>query len=60
MKQLIKRLKYKMEKQDTNYKCAILVSIRVACLLYKLAHAIDFLQGNELFVIKKFVVHLIL
>jgi hypothetical protein len=60
VEQLIERLKHKMEKKDTYYKCAILIRIRVAYSLYKLIHAHDFLQHNELFVIKKSIVHLIL
>jgi hypothetical protein len=32
-----------MEKKDTKYRCAIHVSIRVACSLYKLAHASEYL-----------------
>ncbi len=49
MRQLTKKLKHKMEKKDTKYKCAILVNIRVACSLYKLAHASKYLQCSELF-----------
>jgi hypothetical protein len=43
-----------------NYKCAILVSIKVACLLFKLVDAIDFLQCSELFANKKSTIHLVL
>jgi hypothetical protein len=60
VEQLTERLKHKMEKKDTNYKCAIPIRIRVTYLLYKLIHALDFLQHNELFVIEKSIVHLIL
>jgi hypothetical protein len=59
VKQLSERMKHKMETQDANYKCAILVNIRVTCLLYKLVDAIDFLQCNELFVIGKSTIHLV-
>lgn len=58
VRQLIEKLKHKMEKKDTKYKCAILVSIRIACSFYKLAHALEYLQCSELFAIGKSIVHL--
>jgi hypothetical protein len=60
MRQLTKKLKHKMEKTNTTYKCVVLVSIRVACSLYKLAHATKYLQCSELFTIGKSTFHLVL
>jgi hypothetical protein len=60
VKQLSEKVKHKMETQAVNYKCAILVSIKVACLLFKLVDAIDFLQCSELFANKKSTIHLVL
>jgi hypothetical protein len=59
VRQLIEKLKHIMEKKDTKYKCIILVSIRVACSLYKLVHALKYLQCSELFAIGKSIVHLV-
>jgi hypothetical protein len=42
VRQLIEKLKHKMEK-DTKHRCMILVSIKVACSLYKLRHASEYL-----------------
>ncbi len=60
MKQLTEKLKHKMEKKDTTYRCAVQVNIRVACSLYKLAHVAEYLQCSELFTIRKFTFHLVL
>ncbi len=60
VRQPIKRLKHKMEKKDMRYRCIILMNIKVACLLYKLAHASHYLQCNEFFIIGKSTVHLVL
>jgi len=49
-----------MEKKDTKYRCVVPVSIRVACSLYKLAHAAKYLQCSELFVIGKSTFHFVL
>ncbi len=49
VKQLTKKLKHKMEEKDTKYRSTILVSIKVACSLYKLAHASEYLQYSEFF-----------
>jgi flavorubredoxin len=43
VRQLIEKLKHKMDKKDTKYMCMIHVSMRVACSLYKLAHASEYL-----------------
>jgi len=48
-----------MQKHDTNYKCIVLVNIRVTCALYKLAHALEYLQCNEFFAIGKSTIHLV-
>ncbi len=42
VRQLIKRLKHKMENKNMRYRCIILVNIKVACMLYKLAHASNY------------------
>jgi hypothetical protein len=42
------------------YRCAILVGIRVVCLLYKLAHGVDYLQCNKMFAIGKSSVNMVL
>jgi hypothetical protein len=49
-----------MEKNDTQHICVVLVSTTVACSLYKLAHAFEYLQWNKLFTIKKSTIHLVL
>jgi hypothetical protein len=49
-----------MEKKNTTYKCVVLVNIQVAHSLYKLVHATEFLQCNELFAIGKSPIHLVL
>ncbi len=33
MRQLIKRLMQKMQKQDKNYKCVVPLSIKITCAL---------------------------
>jgi hypothetical protein len=48
-----------MQKHDTNYKCAILMSIIVAYALYKWVHASKYLQCSEFFVIGKSTIHLV-
>jgi hypothetical protein len=44
----------------TQHRSVVLVSTRVACSLYKLAHAFEYLQCNKLFTIKKSTIHLVL
>ncbi len=36
------------------------IGIKIACLLYKLTHIVDYLECNELFVINKFFVNMVL
>jgi hypothetical protein len=60
VRQLIKKLKHKMEKKDTTHKCVVPVSIMVACSLYKLAHIAKYLQCSDLFAIGKSTFHLVL
>jgi hypothetical protein len=60
VRQLPKRLKWKMQKHDTNYKCIVLVNIRIACALYKLTHASEYLQCSDFFAIGKSTIHLVL
>jgi hypothetical protein len=60
MKHLTNQLKHKMEKECTRYRCVVLVNIYVACSLYKLAHGYEYLQCNELFVVGKSTIHLVL
>ncbi len=61
MRQLILKLKHKMEKkEDTKYKCVVPVNIKVTCSLYKLAHVAKYLQCSEHFIIRKSIVHLVL
>lgn len=60
VQQLTERLRPLIGKKDTRYRFAIPVGIRVACSLYKLAHAADYLQCSELFAIGKSTVHLVL
>ncbi len=57
---MLEKLKHRMEKKNLKFRCAVVVSIKVACFLYKLAHAVEYLQCNKLFVIGKSIVHLIL
>jgi hypothetical protein len=45
------KLRATIEKNDTNYRLAIPVEIRVFCCLYKLAHAVNMLSYSELFAI---------
>jgi hypothetical protein len=49
-----------MVKKYTRYKCEVLMSIKVTCSLYKLAHAFKYLQCNEFFAIRKYIIHLIM
>jgi hypothetical protein len=60
VRQLIEKLKHKMEKKDTKYMCMTPESIKVACSFYKLAHGLEYLQCNELFAIGKSTIHLML
>ncbi len=60
MKQLIQRLKHKMVKKNTKFKCALHVDIRITCSLYKLVHTSKYIHCSELFTIRKSIVHLIL
>jgi hypothetical protein len=53
------KLKHLMQK-DTKYRFVIHVGIHVACSSYKLIHGAKCLQCNELFVIGKLIVHLVL
>jgi hypothetical protein len=49
-----------MEKKKWGrYRCAIFISICVACSFYKLIHGVKYLQCNEMFVIGKSIVHLV-
>ncbi len=49
-----------MEKNDTMYRCVILMNIRVACSLYKLAHAYEYLQCSQFLTIEMSIIHLVL
>jgi hypothetical protein len=49
-----------MHKKDTTYCYTIFMTIRVTCFLYKIAHDIEYLHCNELCVVGKSIVHLIL
>lgn len=60
VQQLIERLKFLMQKKDTTYCYAILVTIWVACSLYKLVHNIEYLHYNELCTMGKSTIHLVL
>jgi hypothetical protein len=60
VKYLIERLKHKVEKNDTQHKCVVLLSTRKAFSLYKLAHTFEYLQCNNLFTIKKSTTRLVL
>jgi hypothetical protein len=60
VKQLIQKLKHKMVKKNTKFKCALHVNIKVACSLYKLMHTSKYIHCNEIFTIRKSIVHLIL
>lgn len=42
------------------YRCIVLVSIKVACSLYKLTHGVNYHQCNEMFVIGKSSVNMVL
>jgi hypothetical protein len=42
------------------YRCAIFVGIRIVCLLYKFVHGADYLQCNEMFIINKSFVNMVL
>jgi hypothetical protein len=57
MRQLTERLKHIREKKITHYRCIVPVSIRVACSLFKLAHAFEYLQCSEFFAIGKSTMH---
>lgn len=50
------KLKPLIEKQNTKYRVADLVEIRVYCEIYKLAHGANINQCNELFTIDKSIV----
>ncbi len=60
VRQLIEKLKLLMQKKDATYCYAILVTIRIACSLYKLVHKIEYLHCNELCIVGKPNVHLVL
>ncbi len=50
-----------MQRKTWNFELiTIIMSIHVACSLYKLAHAFKYLHFFELFAIKKLIVHLVL
>ncbi len=44
----------------TRYKCEVLMTIKVTCSLYKLAHVFEYLQCNDFFAIRKYIIHLIM
>jgi hypothetical protein len=58
--QLTMKMKHLIEKQNTHYKCAILIGIQIACSFYKLVHGTKYFQCNELFAINKSTIHLVL
>jgi hypothetical protein len=47
-------------KKNTHYQNVIPMEIQVLCAIYKLAHGVNFLICNELFVIGKSIVSLML
>jgi hypothetical protein len=57
VKQLIEKLKHKIGKNNTKYKCGIILSIKVACSLYKLSHVSKYMQWSEFFVTRKLIIH---
>ena len=60
MFQLIEKLAHFIEEKDTHYKCVMLVGIRIACALYKLAHEVEYFHCNEMFTISKSTIHMVL
>lgn len=54
------RLRPLIGKESTRYQYTIPIGIRVACSLYKLAHAAEYLQCSEMFAVGNSVVHFIL
>jgi hypothetical protein len=54
------RLRPQIEKQDTKYRQAVPVEVRVCCCLYKLAHGASLLLCSESFAIGKSIVGLVL
>lgn len=51
MFEICNKLQPYIEQQDTRYRVAVLVEIRVCMTLYKLAHGANFLSCSELFTI---------
>jgi hypothetical protein len=60
VQQLTMKLKSMMEKKNTTFRFAVLMSICVACNLYKLVHASQYLHCFEFFAIKISTMHLVL
>jgi hypothetical protein len=54
------RLRAPIEKQNTRYRLAIPVEVRVCCCLYKLAHGATFLSCNEKFAIGRSTLSLVI
>ncbi len=60
VRQLTERLKHITEIKNTHSRCTVSVSIGVACSLFKLAHAFEYLQCSEFFAIGKSTMHVVL
>jgi hypothetical protein len=54
------RLRGAIQKQDTKYRLAIPVEVRVCCCLYKLAQGANFLACSEKFAIGRSMVSLVI
>jgi hypothetical protein len=57
VRELIEKLQHRIEKNNVKYRCGILLSIRVACSLYKVSHVSKYLQWSEFFATRKLTIH---